>query len=154
MKGVKMNTETDIKLVLDARKSLLTYFGILVASCLALQIVIAIRGSKIDIVAAILLGIIAIYYTYNEFTSRKISGQIRYGRLVTHLVGYLVINLSFHIHAFFLFINDSPVIQGEEGLAFDGGWFGILIPMTTFWGLGLLTHAAGSIISRGFEEVC
>lgn len=33
----------------------------------------------------------------------------------------------------------------------DPGWFGAVVGMPAFWSLGLLGHALGAIMGRGFE---
>lgn len=142
-----------IDFTLECRKSLLKYAGILVSACVALQIVIAVRGSQIDLVAGLLTGLIALYYAYYQYASLGTLRYFRFGRLISHLVAFIAVNLSFHFHALVLFITDSTAIDGGSNFPIDEQWFGVLFGMATFWGIGALIHTIASIASRGFEDV-
>jgi 1,4-dihydroxy-2-naphthoate octaprenyltransferase len=142
-----------IEQIQDSRRSLLRHFAIMLVSCVALQTVIAVRGNHIDVVSQLLLGCVALYYGWYHYSSRDQLRRLRFGRLVAHVVGYLIVNLSFHIHAFILIVSSNPAIKGTADFTIDQGWFGVLFGMTTFWGLGLLTHLTASIAKRGFEEL-
>lgn len=136
-----------------ATKSLLTHVGIMFVLCVVLQVAIALRGNKIDLVSQLMLASIALYYAWYHIASKDQLSKLRFGRLVAHLVGFLIVNLSYHAHAFVLFVTDNPAIKGADPFPIDAGWFGVLFGMMTFWGIGLLIHAIASISNRGFEEL-
>lgn len=137
-----------------AKTSLLRYFATMVFLCAVLQIVIAVRGNHIDLVAQLLLGVVALYYAWYSYSSRQLLCKVRFGRLVAHVVGYLIVNLSYHLHAFVLFVSGSAAINGDDASGgIDEGWFGVLFGMATFWGIGLLIHLIAAISNRGFEEL-
>lgn len=142
-----------IEQVQNCKRSLLWHFAIMFIGCVLVQIVIVIRGSKIDLLSTALLGVVAIYYFWYQFASHGQLSRLRFGRLVAHVVGFLIVNLSYHLHAFILFVTNSPAIKGSDELAIDPRWFGVLFGMMTFWGLGLLIHLIASIANRGFEEL-
>ena len=137
----------------DSKRSLLTHFGIMLVLCAALQVTIALRGSHIDLTSQLMLVVVALYYAWYQYASHDKLRRLRFGRLVSHVVGFLIVNLSFHIHAFVLFISNNPAIKGSDGFSIDPSWFGVLFGMITFWGLGLLAHLIASIANRGFEEL-
>ena len=137
----------------ESKKSLLTHFAIMIVSCTLLQIFIAVRGSQIDFISQLLLGGVALYYAWYQYTSHDLLRRLRFGRLVAHIIGFLIVNLSYHIHVFVLFVTNNPAIKGTEGFSINPSWFGVLFGMTTFWGLGLLIHLIASIANRGFEEL-
>jgi hypothetical protein len=134
-----------------AKISLLRHFGIMFVVCAALQVIIAVRGSHIDLVSQLLLAGVGLYYVWYHYTSRNLLRRMRFGRLVAHIVGYLIVNVSYHLHAMVLFISGSAAIKGTGAYLIDEGWFGVLFGMATAWGVILLTHLATSIASRGFE---
>lgn len=136
-----------------AKKSLLQHTFVMVVSCIVLQVIISIRGNRIDLISNLLLACVALYYLWYHATAKNLLSRVRFGRLVAHLIGFLAVNLSYHFHAFILFISNNPAIRGTNDFAIDPGWFGVLFGMTTFWGIGLLIHMIASIANRGFEEL-
>ena len=136
-----------------AKRSLLQHVIVLLVSCTLLQVVIAVRGNHIDLVSQLLLACVALYYTWYHITAKDLLSKVRFGRLVAHLCGFLIVNLSYHAHAFILYVSNNPAIRGTADFSIDSGWFGILFGMTTFWGIGLLIHMIASIANRGFEEL-
>jgi hypothetical protein len=137
----------------EAKNSLLKHFAIMFALCAFLQITIAVRGNHIDLVSQFLLAVIALYYAWYNYSSRNLLRRLRFGRLVSHLVGFLIVNVSYHLHAFILFVSNNSAIKGDAEFTIDPSWFGVLFGMMTFWGLGLLVHLVASIANRGFEEL-
>jgi hypothetical protein len=135
------------------KKSLLQYALVLVILSTLLQIFIAIRGNHIDFLSQLFLVVIAVYYFWYHYATKNQLSKLRFGRLVAHLIGFLVINLSYHIHALILFVTSNPAIKGTEGFTIDPAWFGVLFGMFSFWGVGLLIHLVASVVNRGFEEL-
>lgn len=135
------------------KKSLLQYTAVVVVLSALLQIFIAIRGNHIDFLSQLFLAIIAVYYFWYHYTTKNQLSKLRFGRLVAHLIGFLVINLSYHIHAMILFVTDSSAIKGTGEFSIDSAWFGVLFGMFCFWGIGLFIHLVASIANRGFEEL-
>jgi membrane protein CcdC involved in cytochrome C biogenesis len=140
---------------LNVTKILLPHILILVGSCVALQIFIAVRGSEIDVAAYLGLSFVALYYAYFHSFSQKGKDlkRIRFGRLVAHLCGFLIVNLSFHIHAYMLYVSNNPVMASTDGLLMNEQWFGVIYGMMSFWGIGLLIHLIASVGARGYEEL-
>lgn len=131
---------------LNINKILLPYLGVIAAMCVILQIIIALRGHTIDLTAGLLTVIVALYYVYSQVTNRKKLNNIRFGRLVHHIIAFVIVNLSFHIHAGYL------LISGQAGLVKEQ-WFGVLFAMFVFWGLAFLIHLTASVAMRGYEEL-
>ena len=137
----------------SAKKSLLQHAAIMFGAATVLQLFIYSRGSAIDGSANIGLLALAFYYLWYHYSSHSLLTKVRFGRLVAHLIGFLIITLSYHVHAFLLIVTNNPAIRGDGVFTINPGWFGVLFGMTTFWGIGLLIHLVASIAHRGFEEL-
>ena len=131
---------------LSVNKILLPYIGILATMCIALQAIIAIRGHKIDHVAGLLTAVVALYYAYSQITTRTKLNKIRFGRLAHHIAAFVIVNISFHIHAGYLLVSGQKELIQED-------WYGVLFAMFIFWGLGFLMHFTASVAQRGYEEL-
>lgn len=131
---------------LKVNKILLPYLGVLAVMCVVLQIIIAMRGHAMDLTAGVLTAIVAIYYAYSQITNRKKLNKIRFGRLIHHVIAFVIVNLSFHVHAGYL------LVTGQQDLI-TPDWFGVLFAMFIFWGLGFLIHLTASVAMRGYEEL-
>jgi hypothetical protein len=114
--------------------------------CLLMQVLIAARGSEIDLVAGLLLLTVAVYYFYFQYSARSALRRIRFGQFVAHAAGFVIVNISFHIHAGFL------LLLGKRELV-DENWAGLLIGMFVFWGIGLLVHLMASVAMKGYEDL-
>ena len=133
-------------------KILLPYAGIMVILCIFAQVVIALRGSSIDFIAGLALMPAFIYYLYFNVMFKNRLSKVRFGALVAHVVGFLIVNLSYHIHAGVLVLSNVSNSQGPV-VNLSPSWFGVLFGMFVFWGLGLLIHLIASISLNGFEEL-
>lgn len=138
--------------MLNIRSLVLPFAVIMVGLVAAVHAVIVIDHNQVGLIEMLALAVVAVYYAFFFITRRSRLRQIRFGMLVAHLTGYLVVNLSYLIHAFVLILNNSPAIRGDDQFLIDRGWFGVTFAMATAWGIGLLTHALSSIASRGWEE--
>lgn len=133
-------------------KMLLWYAAILVAMCTVVQITSAIRGSRLDGVDMLMLAVVFVYYMYFHFVSYKTLSKVRFGRLVAHVIGFLIVNLSFHLHAAIMLIAHASG-SGELAVSLSPEWFGVLFGMFIVWGAGLLAHLVISVTLRGYEEL-
>lgn len=131
---------------LNVNKILLPYLGILTLLCIAIQAIIALRGHKIDHVAGLLTVAVALYYAYSQIATRARLNKIRFGRIIHHIAAFVIVNLSFHIHAGYLLVSGQKELIQED-------WYGVLFAMFIFWGLGFLIHLTASIAQRGYEEL-
>lgn len=135
-----------------AHRTLLPYALTLIAASAILQTVIAVTGNRISLLSMILLAVIALgYATYLLTIGRRLS-RVRYGLFAAHAISYAAINVGYLLHAYLLIALRSPTIAGDGGLAIDTTWFGATFGMAGFWGLGLLIHGLGAVLSRGFEQ--
>lgn len=138
---------------LNARRVILPYLATMVALNIALQVGITFAGNRIGITAYVLTAAVAVVYGLYHWTRRIPLSQIRFGRLVAHLCGFITVNLGFHLHAAVLVLTNNAAIRGDANFPIDDQWFGVLFGMFIIWGLGLLLHLTGSIASRGFEDL-
>lgn len=133
-------------------KILLPYAGIMLALCVFAQIITASRGSEIDLISGLALVPAYFYYMYFYFTSKKLLSKVRFGSLVAHFIAFLIVNLSYHVHASILILNDISETNGPA-VNLSEGWFGVLFAMFVIWGIGLLIHLIASISFNGYEEL-
>lgn len=138
---------------LNASRVILPFLATMVALNIALQIGIAFSGNRIGIMAYLLTAAVAVVYALYNWTRRGSLSQIRFGRLVAHLCGFITVNLGFHLHAAVLIATNDAAIRGDADFPIDDQWFGVLFGMFVIWGAGLLIHLAASIASRGFEDL-
>jgi hypothetical protein len=138
---------------LNSRRIFLPYLATMVALNAALQLGVVFARDSIGIVPFALTAVVFIVYVLFHWTRRAELAQIRFGRLVTHLCGFITVNLGCHLHAAVLIVINSPAIRGDANFPIDDQWFVVLFGMFVIWGIGLLPHLAGSIGSRGFEDL-
>lgn len=138
---------------LNSRRVILPFLATMVALNIVLQVAIAFAGSEIGVTAYLLTAAVAVVYAVYHWTHRVTLSQIRFGRLVAHLCGFLTVNLGFHLHAAVLVSSNDEAIRGDASFPIDDQWFGVLFGMFVIWGAGLLIHLAASIASRGFEDL-
>lgn len=126
-------------------KKVKEYYVILTVLLVLLQVFTAFFfGSEVNAWTALLLVCIAIYsfvFNYHNFKSIR---KVAYLEYKIHAVTYLLINLSFWLHATYLYLVD---------FSFSSAWKGALFAMPLFWGIGLLFHTFGTLISKGYENV-
>lgn len=127
------------------------YFLVLLTANAVLHAVIALTGNTIGILAAVLLAVIALGCLAYVLTAGRGLRHVRYGVFVLHTLTFATVTVGFTMHALVLLALDSPTIAEPPG-PLGGGWFGPTLPMTGIWGLGLLIHALGAVMSHGFEE--
>lgn len=123
-------------------RSLLPYLIGLVVSCAAIQLVLAATGGGIGILSGVLTAVIAIGAVAYLAVFGRSLGQLRFGLLVAHALLYVSVNGSFAMHAY---------LRGVFGADLDPSWVGPALAMPAFWALGLLLHAFGALLGRGFE---
>lgn len=134
-----------------AHCTLPAYFLSLVAATVVLHAIIALTGNRIGLLAVGLLALIALGCFAYVLTVGRGLRHVRYGTFVLHTLTYATITIGFIVHALILLAMGSPAITDPPG-PLGGGWFGPTLAMTGMWGLGLLVHAFGAVMSHGFEE--
>ncbi len=93
----------------------------------------------------------ALCYSYFLSANAKTLNKRAYSGYIAHVATYLIVNISYWLHAFIYLLTNDGI--SDKSLALDNGWFGVLICMPLFWGLGLLIHTFGAWMSKGFENV-
>jgi hypothetical protein len=145
--GVDMKKQTT-----TLSQTVLPFAGILVLLSILAQVVTALNGSDMTLVSALALAPAALYYVYFMNTSKTTLSKMRYGQLVAHMVAFLVVNLSYHIHATFLVLGEASRLQ-QPVLTLPSGWFGATFGMFVVWGIWLLVHIFVSVARRGYEDL-
>lgn len=140
-----------IDLARRGKQILLIFAAAMLLLVAVMQYLIWLRGSAIDDFSKWVLAFIAGFYAIYSLINKKLLSSVRFGNLTLHFLTYLLINLSFHVHAYLLIINNNPIIYGSNDFLLSPGWFGVLFGMSVFWGIGLMIHAISSVSFRGFE---
>ena len=89
----------------------------------------------------------ALYALFGFFNWKEFKKKA-YVNLMLHVATYLLVTGSFLVHAVFV----AEFVNGQ--LIFEEGWYGVLISMPLFWGIGLISHTLYAWSKRGFEDVC
>ena len=135
-------TTTPAERLAGATTSLQRYALAVIVASTVMQLVLAVSGSGIGILAAALTAFIALGYAGFLLLDRGHLGKVRFGLLAAHVV------------TFALAVTGNPAVTASTsggGFVMDPGWFGVVVGMPTFWLLGLLVHSLGAILGRGFE---
>lgn len=124
------------------RFALIMFTGVAIVQ---LYIVFA-ADNRITLGSEVLLAVVAIYYASFLYWHRKRLRMRAYGEYFVHLFGFILVNGSYWFHASIL------VLAGNRDLI-DGSWSAVLFGMSLFWGIGLLIHTCGALITKGHESV-
>ncbi len=142
----------------SANQYVTKYLTFLIFAMALIQGYIAWNDNQVDATSMVMLAGVALVYFYfayfKAFMPGPIGAQIRrtpYARLMLHLATYLIVNVSYGIHGFVLYVQNADINNGQ--VLFDQGWFGPLIAMPTWWGLGLLIDSLFTWKDRGFDDV-
>lgn len=136
----------------SAHRTLLPYALTIIAASAAVQVLIALTGNRITVFSTVVLAVVALGYAVYLMTIGRRLSRVRYGLLAAHAISYAAINTGYLLHAYVLIALRSPAIAGDGPLAIDPLWLGATYGMAGFWGIGLLIHGLGAILSRGFEQ--
>ncbi|MFT4246254.1 MAG: hypothetical protein QM571_07075 [Micrococcaceae bacterium] len=131
---------------LPFNKMILSYTAVLTVLCVFAQIVVAVNNNEVGAMSVLALLPALFYYLYfNSRASNKLD-QVRFGKLLVHFITFLIVNLSYHIHAAFV------VTQSGTNMLLPSGWNGVLFGMFIVWGIVLAFHAIVSILNSGLEN--
>lgn len=147
-----MTTAPETRLA-DANTALQRYALSIIGASIVVQLALVVTGSRIGWLAAGLTAVIAVGYAAFLIRDRGALGRVRYGLLAAHVITFASVVGGFLLHFFVLAVLGNPAVRADttEGFVLDPGWFGVVVGMPTFWSLGLLVHALGAILGRGFE---
>lgn len=146
-----MNTAQPQDRLAAATEVLVPYSAIMIAANALMQVAIVVMGNEITVATGVMTAVIALVYAGFLIRYGTRLAKVRFGLLATHVVTYTAVNTGFFVHFFVLAAIGHPAVLGPAGFVMDPGWFGVVIGMPGAWGLGLLIHAFGSILGRGFE---
>lgn len=102
-------------------------------------------GSRITLGTGLLLVAVALYIVLFVRRNGTALRTRAYGSYFTHASAYLVVNGSFWLHAWVLALAGRDDVVAER-------WAGALVPMSVLWGLGLLAHTIGAVVSSGYDD--
>lgn len=130
-----------------SNRQLMTYIAVMALGLTVVQGWTALgSGSRITAVTGLLLVVVALYALLFSARTRAALRQRAYAGYFVHVMTYLLVNGSFWIHAAVLVLSGR-----SEVLA--AGWSGPLISMSVLWGVGLLLHTFGAVLSKGYDDV-
>lgn len=128
------------------REHLFKLTAIVAGGVMATHVAIVLQDHKVTILAFLALAVVAIAYYVQTYRFRIVFRRVRHGSFLAHLSGYVIVVGSFYLHAGYLLASNQRDL-------IDANWYGLLFGMGLFWGLGLVTHAAGTFMTKGFEDV-
>ena len=134
-------------------KILKLYVAATITSLFLLHIYIATAGdgepSEFASLMLIAIGFVPGLFTYFK---RKDIFKRAYMNYIMHVIFYLLVNLSFWIHASVQYLSaTSAEVNGQLIISQD--WTVHILYVPLFWGIGLLVHTATVWKSKGFDEI-
>lgn len=126
---------------------LLRYAVAVAGGLLVVHLYIAVFAeNRVDKWSMLLLGVVALYVAWFQWSRRRQLRQRAYGRYLLHVLTYLLVNGSYWLHA-------GLLAAAGNSNALDSSWQGALFGMSLIWGVGLLVHTLGALLSKGYENV-
>ena len=149
-----MVTHPQKSVTVNSRSLLLPYALGLIVAMLIVQIVIALTGGEVTILAGALTAVVAVGIAVWVVVKRRTLLHVRFGLVIAHTIAFITVTTSFNLHAVV-----RVIITGSDGGAqavaqslLGSSWFGATLVMSAFWGFGLLVHLLGSVLGRGWED--
>lgn len=139
----------------NSRSLLLPYILGLIGAMFAIQIVIALTGGEVTILAGGLTAIVAIGIAVWLALKQRALRHVRFGVVIAHVIAFITITTSYNLHAI-IRVMFTPLEVDSAGdpirALLQSSWFGATLVMSALWGLGLLIHLLGSVLGRGWED--
>lgn len=150
-----MTTTREPLSAIDSRSLLLPYALVLSASVLSIQVIIALTGGDITLLAGVLTGLVGAGILVWVWRHYRALTHVRFGLVLAHVIAFMAVTTSFNLHAVIQTVSLSSAEGGFESAAenlLSTSWFGATLLMSAAWGLGLSAHLVGSVLGRGWEE--
>lgn len=150
-----MDTHAEGSRTVNARSLLLPYALTLIAAMTIIQIIVAVTGGDISLLAMMLTGVVAIGIVVWLLRTHRRLSHVRFGVVIAHAIAFVTITASFNIHATIRTISLGSGADGFQAAALNllaTPWFGATLVMSSAWGIGLLTHLLGTVLGRGWED--
>lgn len=120
------------------------YLSGMVALVLIAHVALVLQDSVINATSALALVPAALLYAFFITRYKAAIAMRPYASYLLHVATYFIVTGSYWLHAFILSID------GNFDIA-TNGWSGVLYGMSLIWGIGLLLHTVGALLSRGYE---
>lgn len=153
--STNMDTTAQAPQTANARSLLLPYALTLTGAVIVVQLVIALTGGEVTILAGVLTAFVAIGIATWAVINRRRLLHVRFGLAIAHVIAYVAVTTSFNLHAVIRVMLVGGADNGAQGVAeilLGSSWFGATLVMSGVWGLGLLVHLLGSVLGRGWED--
>lgn len=127
-------------------KVLLPYFLTATAISITTQVLILV-GTDPRLTTYFGVGILAALYAGFLIQKRTALPRIRFGRYVAHAMTYAIVNVP-------IFLGALAAVKFNWESTSSDALFQVTVglSMAGFWGIGLILHTFGAIMSRGFED--
>ncbi|MGO2034963.1 MAG: hypothetical protein ACTH2U_00690 [Brevibacterium sp.] len=139
----------------NSRTLLLPYALGLIGAMLVIQVVIALTGGEVTILAGGLTALVAIGIAVWLTLKQRALRHVRFGVVIAHAIAFVTVTTSYNLHAIIRVMVLGSEVDGADGAArtlLESSWFGATLVMSALWGLGLLIHLLGSVLGRGWED--
>lgn len=150
-----MTIQAEVPTAVNARSLLLPYTLALIATMVVIQAVIALTGGEITVLAGTLTAVVGAGIAIWGWRHHHQLTHVRFGLAIAHVIAFTAVTTSFNAHAV---LRTVALAAGDGGLdaaaqeLLATSWFGATLVMSAAWGLGLLLHLTGSVLSRGWEH--
>lgn len=139
----------------NSRTLLLPYALGLIGAMLVIQVVIALTGGEVTILAGGLTALVAIGIAVWLILKQRALRHVRFGVVIAHVIAFVTITTSYNLHAIIRVMFTPFEVDGAGApirALLESSWFGATLVMSALWGLGLLIHLLGSVLGRGWED--
>lgn len=149
-----MVTYPQKSVTVNSRSLLLPYALGLIVAMLIVQIVIALTGGEVTVLAGALTAVVALGIAGWLWRHHRALRHVRFGAVIAHAIAFVTVTTSYNLHALIQIValrfGDAPI--SIAGSILSSSWFGATIVMSALWGLGLLLHLIGTVLGRGWED--
>jgi hypothetical protein len=148
-------TRPEARTAVNARSLLLPYLLTLFTAMVLIQVVIAMTGGEVTVLAGALTALVAVGIAAWLWRNYRTLTHVRFGVAIAHGIAFAAVTTSFNAHAVLRTMLLGSGDGGSDAAARDllaTPWFGATLVMSAAWGLGLLIHLTGSVLGRGWED--
>ena len=153
--STRMSTTSAPPSTVNARTLLLPFTICVVVAMGIVQVVIALTGGQITLLAGLLTAAVALGIAIWVWRNYRALTRVRFGVAIAHTIAFVAVTTSFNAHMTVRSISLAGTPDGFQTAAHEllaTPWFGATLVMSSAWGIGLLIHLIGVVLGRGWED--
>lgn len=139
----------------NARSLFLPYALALITAMVAIQLVIALSGDQVKVLAEGLTAAVALAIVVWLWRNHRHINHVRFGWTIAHAIAFATVTTSYNLHLFIHLLGVASGTNGFHAAAHDvlaTPWFGATLAMSALWGIGFVIHLVGSVLGRGWDN--